>query len=150
MCQNAIGLRYKYDLNKMNDPQYSAIENKDSQNVCKVASSLLDTIAIDREHLDRVAAIFKAMSETTRLLILRSLKDGPLSVGELVKQLDTSQANISKQLKILYDANLLQRKRVGNLVIYSISEPIVMDMCRQVCNKLNKEKFRDDAEPFEM
>ena len=111
---------------------------------------LTEMILVKRGHLDRVAAIFKAMSETTRLLILRALKDGPLSVGALVTQLDTSQANISKQLKILYDAKLLDREKSGNLVIYSISEPIVLDMCKQVCDKLNREKSESNSERFEM
>jgi len=109
-----------------------------------------EMLLVERGHLDRVAAIFKAMSETTRLLILRALKDGPLSVGALVDKLDTSQANVSKQLKILHDAKLLSRKKSGNLVIYSISEPIVLDMCKQVCDKLNREKSKNDDQIFEM
>jgi DNA-binding transcriptional ArsR family regulator len=114
-------------------------------------TSILSTaLSFDRAHLNRVSSIFKAMSETTRLLILRALKDGPQSVGQLVMQLDTSQANISKQLKILYDAHLLQREKSGNLVIYSISEPMVMDMCKQVCDKLNREQSQDSGERFEM
>jgi len=119
----------------------------DTENACPLLAELVSS---DRKHLNRVSAIFKAMSETTRLLILRALKDGPRSVGELVTQLDTSQANISKQLKILYDARLLKRQKSGNLVIYSISEPMVMDMCKQVCDKLNREKSRSSEEPFEM
>jgi len=113
-------------------------------------SLITEMISVKRGHLDRVAAIFKAMSETTRLLILRALKDGPLSVGELVTQLDTSQANISKQLKILHEARLLDREKSGNLVIYSISEPIVLDMCKQVCDKLNREQSESYGERFEM
>ncbi|MGJ8656039.1 MAG: ArsR/SmtB family transcription factor [Akkermansiaceae bacterium] len=95
--------------------------------------------ALGREQLERVSRIFKAMSETTRLLILRELKDGPCSVGQLVDKLDTSQANVSKQLKTLFDADLLQRKKSGNQVIYSISEVIVLEMCRLVCDKLNRD-----------
>ena len=103
-----------------------------------------------REELERVSLIFKAMSETTRLLILRELKDGPCSVGQLVEKLDTSQANISKQLKTLFDANLLARKKSGNQVIYSISEVIVLEMCKLVCDKLNRDTSQNGSILYEI
>jgi len=90
------------------------------------------------------------MSETTRLLILRELKDGALSVGELVVRLDTSQANVSKQLKTLHDAGLLLREKSGNTVYYSITEPMVMDMCKLVCDKLNRDASVGGGILFEM
>ena len=102
-------------------------------------SSNKASMVIGREELDRVSGIFKAMSETTRLLILRELKDGAMSVGELVTRLDTSQANASKQLKTLHDAGLLLREKSGNTVFYSIKEPMVLDMCKLVCDKLNRD-----------
>lgn len=105
---------------------------------------------LGRMQIDRVSGIFKAMSETTRLLILRELKEGPYSVGELVTRLDTSQANISKHLKILHDTNLLKREKSGNLVIYSISEPMVLEMCSLVCDKLNRDFAQGGGIRFEM
>ncbi|MCP5535638.1 MAG: winged helix-turn-helix transcriptional regulator [Akkermansiaceae bacterium] len=103
-----------------------------------------------RTELDRVSEIFKALSETTRLLILRELKDGTMSVGELVARLDTSQANISKQLKTLHDAGLLERNKSGNTVYYSIKEPMVLDMCKLVCDKLNRDSSADGGIHFEL
>ncbi len=106
--------------------------------------------ALTRVQLDHVSGIFRAMSETTRLLILRMLKAGPRSVGELVELLDTSQANISRQLKILHDSHLLAREKKGNKVIYSISEPMVLEMCNLVCEKLNRDISQSDETHFEM
>jgi DNA-binding transcriptional ArsR family regulator len=53
--------------------------------------------------------------------------------------LGTSQANISRQLKVLHEAGLLSRERRGAQVFYAISEPLVMDICEAACRKLNRE-----------
>lgn len=89
--------------------------------------------------LERVALFFRAFSEPTRLALLQELKDGARSVGELVDRLPTTQANVSKQLKILYEAGLVQRSKEGTYVLYSICEPAVLELCRIACNKLNQQ-----------
>lgn len=89
--------------------------------------------------LERVAAFFKAFSEPTRLALLQELKHGPLSVGELVEILPSTQANISKQLQVLHQAGILSREKSGTSVVYEICEPIVMDLCKLACEKLNRE-----------
>jgi len=94
---------------------------------------------LDRPHLEAVARMFGVLAEPTRLEILQRLKDGPCSVTELVEDMGAKQANVSKQLGILYDAGLVSRERQGNVVCYSISEPMVFEMCRLVCGKLQRD-----------
>ncbi|MCB1228859.1 MAG: winged helix-turn-helix transcriptional regulator [Verrucomicrobiae bacterium] len=101
----------------------------------------------NRESLIRVAEMFRVFSEPTRLAILQLLKDQPYSVNDLVEQLETSQANVSKQLKTLYEADLLFREQRGNQVFYSIKEKMVYDLCELVCDKLNR-SARASAEVF--
>ena len=57
------------------------------------------------DQLERVANLFRAFAEPTRLAIIQELKTGELSVSEIVDLLPTSQANVSKQLKLLYEPN---------------------------------------------
>ena len=90
------------------------------------------------EDLERVAELFRVFAEATRLALLQELKSGPKSVGELVDALPTTQANVSKQLKALYDAKLVTREKQGTSVIYSISEPMVFELCKLACEKLNR------------
>ena len=97
---------------------------------------------LNLDDLDRVASFFRAFAEPTRLALMQELKEGPRSVGEIVDTLPTTQANISKQLKILHDAGLLSREKKGTSVYYSICEPIVLELCRIACEKLNR-----DAKP---
>ena len=94
---------------------------------------------LDLSDLDRVAAFFRAFSETTRLALLQELKGGARSVGELVDALHVTQANVSKQLRILHEAGLLSREKRGTSVVYEICEPLVLDLCKLACDKLNSE-----------
>ena len=94
---------------------------------------------LDRAALERLAAVFRAFGDATRLGLLQELKAGPRSVNELQAALGTSQANVSRQLKVLHAAALLSRERRGAQVIYAIDEPLVMDLCNAACRKLNRE-----------
>lgn len=99
----------------------------------------LSTQAPNRETLTRVAEMFRVFSEPTRLAILQLLRERAFSVNELVEQLETSQANVSKQLKTLHEADLLHREQRGNQVFYSIKEQMVYELCEIVCDKLNRD-----------
>ena len=93
--------------------------------------------------LERVAALFRAFSEPTRLAIIQEMKDGEKSVSEIVEALTTTQANVSKQLRLLYESGILTRRKEGTSVLYAIGDPMVFELCRLVCDKLN----RDLAKP---
>ena len=99
-----------------------------------MANSLLN-----QDQLRAVARLFDLLAEPTRLDILQNLKNKPLSVGEIVHATGAKQSNISKQLGILHDAGLLRRERRGNLVFYSIDDPMIFDLCALVCGKLRKD-----------
>ena len=94
---------------------------------------------LDRATLERVAMIFRAFGEPTRLAILQELKENEKSVNELVASIDSSQANVSKQLRILFDAGLLRREKRGTQVFYSLGDEIVMPICNLVCDKLRRD-----------
>jgi DNA-binding transcriptional ArsR family regulator len=94
------------------------------------------------EDLERVASLFRAFAEPTRLAIVQELKEDEMSVTDIVGRLTTSQANVSKQLKILHDAGLVSRRKQGTQVLYRIADPMVFELCRLVCDKLNRDAAR--------
>jgi DNA-binding transcriptional ArsR family regulator len=101
--------------------------------------------AMDRDALDQIARLFKVFSDASRLAILQSLKSGHKSVGELVEEFDTTQANISKHLRVLHDAHILKREKQGTSAIYSIDDEFVFPLCELVCDKLSRDsKNRTD------
>lgn len=94
---------------------------------------------LDMAELERVATFFRAFAEPTRLALLQELKESERTVGELVETLPTTQANISKQLRTLFEAGLVERRKEGTSVFYSICEPAVMELCSIACDKLNRD-----------
>jgi ArsR family transcriptional regulator len=75
-----------------------------------------------------VANIFKALSNPTRLKIIRLLKEKPLCVCEILPQLESEQSNTSQHLSILKNQGLLDSKKDGAMVIYSIKSPEIYKM----------------------
>lgn len=65
---------------------------------------------------DVVLPPLKAVSDETRVRILHILSFGSFSVGEIGEILDMGQSRISRHLKILTEAGLIQMRREGSLV----------------------------------
>lgn len=94
---------------------------------------------LNREALEKIAGVFRVFSEPTRLQILQELKSGPRNVSQLVGMMGVSQANVSKQLRVLHDAGIIRRERLGTQAIYTIADPLTFELCGLVCEKLNRE-----------
>jgi DNA-binding transcriptional ArsR family regulator len=60
---------------------------------------------------DTLSLTFNALSNTTRREILEMLADGEKTVSELTEAFDISQPAISKHLKVLEQAGLIERSR---------------------------------------
>ena len=71
-----------------------------------------------------------------------------MSVTKIVAETETSQANVSKQLRILHDSGFLAREKDGNKVYYSIKEDLVFEMCELVCGKLNRDVNNPEVAEF--
>ncbi len=68
--------------------------------------------------LDALLGALKAAADPTRLRLLALCGAEPLSVGELVEILGQSQPRVSRHLKLLAAAGLLERRRDGASVFY--------------------------------
>src|SRR5260221_8326332 len=66
-------------------------------------------------------AALRAVAETTRLRLLVLCARGELTVSELAQILGQSQPRVSRHLKLLCDAGLLDRFREGSWVFYRLS-----------------------------
>jgi ArsR family transcriptional regulator len=63
---------------------------------------------------------FQALADPTRLRILALLRRMELSVGELAQVLGQSQPRVSRHLKILADAGVLERRKEGSWVFLTL------------------------------
>jgi ArsR family transcriptional regulator len=65
---------------------------------------------------------FQALADPTRLRIVALLRQMELSVGELAQVLGQSQPRVSRHLKILADAAVLERRKEGSWVFLTLAE----------------------------
>jgi ArsR family transcriptional regulator len=72
--------------------------------------------------VDRVATVLKAVGEPTRLRILTLLARGELTVSEIVQVLGQSQPRVSRHLKLLSEAGVVERLPEGAWVFYRLAE----------------------------
>lgn len=71
------------------------------------------------------STVFQVLGEPRRLAILELLRDGERPVGELVDHLDLSQPAVSKHLRVLKEAGLVDVRRDAQRRLYRIRpEPL--------------------------
>jgi ArsR family transcriptional regulator len=74
----------------------------------------------DRRDADEVVGALRAAGEPTRLRALALLSEGELAVGELAQVLGQSQPRVSRHLKLLTEAGLVERAPEGAWVFYRL------------------------------
>ena len=74
---------------------------------------------------EQTSARLKALGHPTRLRIICFLQEEGCCVSELEKKLELRQSNVSQHLRILRDMDLVQMRREGQTVCYSVNEEIV-------------------------
>ncbi len=72
--------------------------------------------------MDRFLAGLRAAAEATRLRLLAICAHGEVAVSELTRILEQSQPRVSRHLKLLCDAGLLERHREGTWAFYRITD----------------------------
>ena len=105
-------------------------------------SKLISPKNLSDSALELIAARFRTLGEANRLKLLSQLEQGAKSVSELMEATGLRQANVSRHLQTLTDAGLLTRERRGSAVIYSIADPSIFELCRQVCGGIQKQLQR--------
>ena len=71
--------------------------------------------------------IFRALADATRLRIVALVRSMELSVGELAQVLGQSQPRVSRHVKILADAQVIERRREGSWVFVALAGPAVAE-----------------------
>jgi DNA-binding transcriptional ArsR family regulator len=75
------------------------------------------------------AEICKTLADPKRLMILHELREGEMSVGQLVSNLGLQQANVSQHLAILRERGIVNRRREGTSVYYGLANPKIAQAC---------------------
>lgn len=83
-----------------------------------------------------IAERFKVLAEPARLEILAALRDGEMTVGELVSALELGQANVSKHLQLLHTFGFVSRRKDGLYVRYALADRSVFQLCDLMCGRI--------------
>ena len=78
--------------------------------------------------------ILKSLADKTRLRVVFSLLDGPLTAGKLQEILGLEQSLLSHHLYKLRRLNLVQTKKQGRVVYYSLADTVVIAESRSALN----------------
>ena len=78
------------------------------------------------------AELCKTFADAKRLIIINELRQGEMTVGELARVLEFPQAVISRHMATLRDKGIVQYRREGTSVYYSLSDPKIGDACDMV------------------
>jgi ArsR family transcriptional regulator len=76
----------------------------------------------------KAVALFHALSDETRLALLDRLKEGEQCVCELTDAMNTGQSRLSFHLKVLKDAGLVEDRREGRWMYYSLSAQAIEEL----------------------
>lgn len=94
---------------------------------------------MSEDALALIANRFRVLSDPMRLKILHTLGNAEMNVSELVEATRAGQANISKHLGLMLDAEIVARRKDGLNSFYRISDESIFELCDLVCDRLRKQ-----------
>ncbi len=85
-------------------------------------------LTADPRAIDLQAKLFRGFGDPSRLSILVALRDGPLTVTEILQRTGLSQSNASNHLGCLRDCGLVTADQEGRYVTYHLSDDRVGEL----------------------
>lgn len=83
-------------------------------------------------------AVFGALGDKTRFKLYKILAtEREICVSELAQRVGISNAGVSQQLKVLEQANLIERQRLGQKICYKVNE--TTEVNRKLFKLIDKE-----------
>jgi ArsR family transcriptional regulator, arsenate/arsenite/antimonite-responsive transcriptional repressor len=81
---------------------------------------------------NRFESSFRALADKTRREILRLLRDGPRTSGEVADHFSSSWPTISRHLALLRDAGLVLTERRGQEIYYELNTSVFQDLVQHL------------------
>jgi DNA-binding transcriptional ArsR family regulator len=88
-------------------------------------------VQLNESQAARLAELFRAMSDASRVLIITALLDGPLNVQSLAQVAGISESGASHHLRSLRQMRVVSARRQGQRVYYSIHDEHIADLFRR-------------------
>lgn len=76
------------------------------------------------DKLIKYAEYFSALADENRIKIVRMLVDNEMCAGDILKELSISQPTLSHHMKLLVNAGIVNARKDGRLVFYTINDTV--------------------------
>jgi len=86
---------------------------------------------LDEHSAAHVAELFRAFSDTSRVLILSALLNGEKNVHSLAEMVGVSESAISHHMRGLRQMRLVAARREGKEVYYRLDDPHIITLFKQ-------------------
>jgi ArsR family transcriptional regulator, arsenate/arsenite/antimonite-responsive transcriptional repressor len=87
---------------------------------------------------------FKAIADPTRREILRLLRRGEMTAGDLAQRFDMTKPTMSHHFSVLKDADLLTSRRDGQQIWYGLNTTVVQDLMAWAMDLIRSEGHSKD------
>jgi len=104
--------------------------------------------ALPIKNLNRLAGLYKAMGDVTRLNIALALAQGEMCVCDLAAYLALSASAVSHHLRLLRELTLVKSRRDGQVLYYALDDDHVLDLLRIGMEHIREESPDDAYQPF--
>ncbi|WP_082054360.1 ArsR/SmtB family transcription factor [Methyloterricola oryzae] len=84
------------------------------------------------EPVEELADLFRLLGDSTRLHIVLTCLNEPISVGEIASRLDLSQSLVSHHLRLLRAARIVKATRQGKQVFYIAADQHISGMLTEM------------------
>jgi DNA-binding transcriptional ArsR family regulator len=81
--------------------------------------------------------LFLALSDPTRRQILRLLREGDLSAGEIAEHFELARSTLSGHFNVLKHAGLIVQERLGTTIVYSLNVSALEEAVATVMDALH-------------
>lgn len=90
--------------------------------------------------------MFKALSDPTRRQILKMLRRGDMTAGEIAEQFKITKPSMSHHLNVLKQAGLVIGDRRGQHIFYSLNTTVLQDAMTWLMDFTGNKSGSDDRE----
>jgi ArsR family transcriptional regulator, arsenate/arsenite/antimonite-responsive transcriptional repressor len=80
----------------------------------------------------RINEAFKALADPTRREILRLLRSGEMTAGELSNHFDMAKPSVSHHFTVLKQADLVTSRREGQQIYYALNTTVAEDLMAMI------------------
>lgn len=102
--------------------------------------------SLDTEQATEIAEVFHLLGDPTRLRVVMTCLEAPMSVGDIARSLGASSSLVSHHLRLLRAVRLVRAERRGRHVIYSAADQHVRRIIGDIREHVAEETVEEAPE----